>query len=228
MKLPGYRVDATTNAAIRYVNEHQDHPFYLMVSFLEPCFQNHLDDYPPPDGYRERYTGRWIPPDLAALRGPTHQHLGGYCGMVKRLDEALGRLLDALKRLALIERTIVLFTSDHGCHVKSRNDEYRRSCQENSIRDPMATQRPGFDGGGRIEEPISTVDIPATLLDAAGLPIPERMQGRSTLPLVRRGRADWPEEVFIQTMLLRPGVRMNRRASCATLTRHPQTRCREE
>ena len=62
----------------------------------------------------------------------------------------------------------------------------------------MAMQGPGFNGGGRIEELVSTVDIPATLLDAAGLPIPEHMQGRSALPLVRRERADWPEEVFIQ------------------------------
>ena len=59
-------------------------------------------------------------------------------------------------------------------------------------------QGPGFNGGGRIEELISTVDIPAKLLDAAGLPVPEHMQGRSALPLVRGERDGWPEEVFIQ------------------------------
>ena len=52
--------------AIRYVDANQDRPFYLFLSFLEPHHQNHLDDYPAPEGYRERYTGRWIPPDLAA------------------------------------------------------------------------------------------------------------------------------------------------------------------
>ena len=92
VKLPGYRVDALTDAAIRYVDKHQSDPFFLFISYLEPHHQNHLDDYPPPDGYREQYTGRWVPPDLAALGGSTHQHLGGYYGMVKRLDEALGRL----------------------------------------------------------------------------------------------------------------------------------------
>lgn len=198
VKLPGYRVDATADAAIRYIDEHQKRPFYLMVSFLEPHFQNHVDDYPPPDGYRERYTGRWIPPDLAALGGSTHQHLGGYYGIVKRLDEALGRLLDALKSLGLMDNTIVLFTSDHGCHFKTRNDEYKRSCHESSIRVPLAMQGPGFSGGGRIEELINTVDIPATLLDAAGLPVPEHMQGRSALRLVRGEREGWPEEIFIQ------------------------------
>ena len=150
VKLPGYRVDALTDAAIRYVDEHQSDPFYLFISFLEPHHQNHLDDYPPPDGYREMYAGRWTPPDLAGLPthpsaegeypgavptgGSTQQHLGGYWGMIKRLDEAYGRLLDSLKSLGLLEDTIVLFTSDHACHFRTRNKEYKRSCHESSIR----------------------------------------------------------------------------------------------
>jgi arylsulfatase A-like enzyme len=60
------------------------------------------------------YAGRWTPPDLQALGGSTYQHLGGYFGMVKRLDEAFGRLHDALRSLNLSDDTIVLFTSDHG------------------------------------------------------------------------------------------------------------------
>ena len=62
VQLPGYRVDAVTDAMIRYIDTHQGDPFYLFTSYIEPHHQNHLDDYPPPDGYRERYTGRWIPP----------------------------------------------------------------------------------------------------------------------------------------------------------------------
>ncbi|NOZ27521.1 MAG: sulfatase-like hydrolase/transferase [Chloroflexi bacterium] len=198
VKLPGYRVDALTDAAIRYIDAHQSRPFYLFISYLEPHHQNRIDDYPPPDGYRERYTGRWIPPDLAALGGSTHQHIAGYYGLVKRLDEALGRLLDALKSLGLLENTIVLFTSDHGNHFKTRNSEYKRSCHESSIRIPTAIVGPGFWGGGRIRELVSLVDLPPTLLDAAGIAIPEHMQGRSILPLVRGEAVDWPREVFIQ------------------------------
>lgn len=198
VKLPGYRVDALTDAAIRFVDVHQQHPFYLFLSFLEPHHQNHLDDYPPPEGYRQRYTGRWIPPDLAALGGSAHQHLGGYYGMVKRLDEGLGRLLDALISLGLRDNTIVLFTSDHGCHFKTRNAEYKRSCHESSIHVPCALQGPGFDGGGEIRELVSLVDLPPALLDAAGLPVPPTMQGRSVLPLTRRENAAWPEEVLVQ------------------------------
>ncbi len=198
VELPGYRVDAVTDAAIRYIDTHRDEPFFLFVSYIEPHHQNHLDDYPPPDGYRERYTGGWMPPDLAALGGSSHQHLGGYYGMVKRLDEALGRTLDALKSLGLTDRTVVMHTSDHGCHFKTRNSEYKRSCHESSIRVPTAFQGPGFDGGGEIRDLVSLIDLPPTLLDAAGIPAPEEMQGRSVLPLTVGEGEDWPEEVFVQ------------------------------
>jgi len=198
VKLPGYRVDALVDAGIRFIDEHRHEPFFLFVSPLEPHHQNQIDDYPPPDGYRERYAGRWVPPDLAALGGSTHRHLGGYYGVVKRIDEAFGRLLDALKSLNLIEDTIVFYTADHGCHFKTRNSEYKRSCHESSIRIPCAARGPGFDAGGRITELVSLVDIPPTLLDAAGLPVPKEMKGRSCLPLVRGERDGWPEEVFVQ------------------------------
>ena len=198
VQLPGYRVDAVTDAMIRYIDTHQGDPFYLFTSYIEPHHQNHLDDYPPPDGYRERYTGRWIPPDLAALGGSTHQHIGGYYGMVKRLDEALGRVLDSLKSLNLLDNTILLFTSDHGCHFKTRNAEYKRSCHESSIRVPTALHGPGFNGGGQLQQLVSLVDLPPTLLDAAGIPVPEEMQGRSILPLTRGETEGWPEEVFVQ------------------------------
>jgi len=197
-KLPGYRVDGQTDAVIRYVDEHQADPFFLFVSYIEPHHQNHLDDYPPPDGYRERYTGGWIPPDLAALGGSAHQHLGGYYGMVKRLDEALGRLRDALKSLVLTDDTILLFTSDHGCHFKTRNSEYKRSCHESSVHVPTALYGPGFTGGGRIDEMVSLIDLPPTLLDAAGIAVPSEMQGHSILPLLADRANDWPEEAFIQ------------------------------
>lgn len=198
VKLPGYRVDALADAAIRYINDHRKDPFYLFVSFIEPHHQNHLDNYPAPVGYRERYMNGWIPPDLAALGGVVHHHIAGYYGMVKRLDEALGRLLDALKSLDMDENTIVLFTSDHGNHFRTRNSEYKRSCHESSIRVPTALCGPGFNGGGRIQELVSLIDLPPTLLDAAGIPVPDSMQGRSILPLLHGRKSEWPQEVFIQ------------------------------
>ena len=95
------------DAAIRYIDEHQESPFFLFLSYIEPHHQNHRDDYPAPPGYAERYRGRWLPPDLAALGGSSHQQMAGYLGMIKRLDEALGRLVDALISLDMLEDTII-------------------------------------------------------------------------------------------------------------------------
>jgi len=198
INLPGYRVDAYTDAAIRYIFQHRNEQFFLFLSFLEPHHQNQLDDFIPPDGYRDQYQNRWIPPDLAALGGSTHQHIAGYYGMVKKLDEALGRILDTLKSLELAEKTIVLFTSDHGCHFKTRNDEYKRSCHESSIRIPTAIIGVGFMQKGQIRELISLVDLPPTLLDSAGIKVPPQMEGKSILPLIQGDNAPWVEEVFIQ------------------------------
>lgn len=199
VKLPGYRVDGQTDAMIRYVAAHQDEPFFLFSSFIEPHHQNHIDDYPPPDGYRERYQkNTWVPPDLLALGGTTHQHLAGYYGMVKRLDEAFGRLLDALKSLDLLDNTVILFTADHGSHFKTRNGEYKRSCHDSSIHVPTVIGGPGFRAGGELPELVSLIDLPPTLLDAAGIAVPKLMEGRSIKPLVSSRPADWPQEVFVQ------------------------------
>lgn len=206
VKLPGYRVDGMTDAAIDFIEDHQDNPFFLFLSYLEPHFQNTRQDYPAPDLYAQMYEGKWMPPDLAAIisqttglaGGNAYQNMGGYCGMIKRLDEALGRLRDALKSLGMLDNTIIVFTTDHGCHFKTRNDEYKRSGHESSIRIPLAFSGPGFEGGGQLREMISLLDVPPTLLDAAGIKVPKSMQGRSIMPLVRRERADWPEEAFVQ------------------------------
>lgn len=198
--LPGYRSDAITDAAIRYLASHHHEPFFLFISYLEPHHQNNVDDYPPPDGYRERYQGRWTPPDLSALIGSTYQHIAGYYGMVKRLDEGFGRLLDALKSLGRLDDTIVMYTSDHGNHFKTRNSEYKRSCHESSIRVPTAIAGPGFERGRRLDDLVGLIDLPPTLVEGAGLPVPPGMQGASILPLLRDRAAalDRDEEVYVQ------------------------------
>ncbi|UGQ09839.1 sulfatase-like hydrolase/transferase [Yinghuangia sp. ASG 101] len=199
VRLVGYRSDAVVDAAIRFLADHHDHPFLLFVSLLEPHHQNATDSYPAPDGYRERYAGRWVPPDLATHGGPAHRHLGGYLGQIKRVDEGFGRLRDALASLDLTESTVVAWTADHGNHFRTRNEEYKRSAHDVSIRVPLALTGPGFTGGGVIRHPVGTVDLVPTLLDAAGLPVPEGVHGRSFLPLVGGGvDPGRPESVFVQ------------------------------
>lgn len=202
-RFPGYRVDAQTDVAIRYIDDHKDEPFFLYLSYLEPHHQNHVDSYPAPTGYEEAYADFWTPGDLRALGGSSARHLPGYYGMVRRLDEALGRIEDALRSLDLLDDTIILFISDHGNHFKTRNGEYKRSCHDASLHVPCFATGPGFRGAGRVEELVSLVDIAPTLLDAAGLaPLPGA-HGRSALPLVggdgrKADVSDWPDHVFVQ------------------------------
>ncbi|QQM33109.1 sulfatase-like hydrolase/transferase (plasmid) [Martelella lutilitoris] len=195
-RLPGYRVDALADAAIRHIDRARDKPFFLFLSFLEPHHQNQHDNYPAPVGYAERIARRITsyPSDLDTLGGTTKEHYHGYMGMVARLDEAFGRIIDALISRGELDNTIILFTSDHGCHFKTRNAEYKRSCHEASIRVPTLLAGPGLDGKGDITRAASLIDLPPTLLDAAGIEIPAAMEGRSLLR-----PTDRPEdEVFIQ------------------------------
>lgn len=195
VKLPGYRVDALTDAAVRYVTKPKDKPFFLFLSFLEPHHQNEFDDYPAPVGYEDRIRKTMqLPRDLQALQGSSNEHYPGYMGMVQRLDEALGRLVDSLISSKQLDNTIILFTSDHGCHFKTRNNEYKRSCHESSIRVPTFFHGPGLMNKGPYDGLVSLIDLPPTLLDAAGLPVPEEMQGQSIL----RKNPTPEDNVFIQ------------------------------
>ena len=198
VRLPGYRVDALTDAAIRFIQEHQHQPFFLFVSFLEPHHQNHLDHYPAPEGYEEKFRDAWVPQDLRALGGSTAQHLSGYYGMVKRIDEAFGRLMDALHSLGLYQKTGVLFTSDHGNQFKTRNEEYKRTPHDSAIHIPMVLCGGRYDSGREVKQLVSLVDVVPTLLETAEIVLPDGLQGRSLLPLMDQRVPDWRDSVFIQ------------------------------
>ena len=195
----GYRVDALTDMAIEFIERDREDPFFLVLSHLEPHHQNDMERYVPPEGYEYRHRSPWVPPDLRDVPGDWYEELPAYYGICERLDECYGRLLDVLAAEGELENTIVLFVSDHGSHFRTRNREYKRSCHESSVRVPAVLRGPGFEGGNRIEEPVSLIDLPPTLLDAAGLSAPDEMEGRSVRPLLGEpGADDWKDDVFIQ------------------------------
>jgi arylsulfatase A-like enzyme len=95
------------------------------------------------------------------------------------------------------------YACSHGCHFKTRNGEYKRSCHESSIRIPTAFSGGAFAGGGKLDASITLLDFAPSLLDACAIPVPDVMQGRSFLPLLSpRRHADpqipWPTETFVQ------------------------------
>ena len=192
-----WRTDFMTERALQYIDAGGG-PFFLMISYLEPHFQNDMKRFVAPDGYADRYRNAWVPEDLRGVPGDWGLELADYYGLCAKLDENLGTILGHLRSRGLTGHTVVAFTSDHGCHFRTRNDEYKRSCHESSLRIPMVFAGGPFDRRAVLPELVSLVDLPPTLLDAAGLPVPGHMHGRSILPLLDRRNDDWPAEVFVQ------------------------------
>jgi arylsulfatase A-like enzyme len=123
--------------------------------------------------------------------------LGDYYGCVKGIDDAVSTFLQTLKDERIEDDTIVIFTSDHGCHFKTRNTEYKRSPHESSIHVPLIVQGREFNRSMDIPELVSHVDLAPSLLAAARVPIPPSMQGRSFLPLLDRRTEGWRNEIYI-------------------------------
>jgi len=194
-----YRVDCLTDYAVDYLKTRKlDKPFFLFISFIEPHFQNDHKHFEGPRGSKEKYAKYEVPGDLVGTNGDWREEFPDYLGCCNALDGAVGRIRETLDQLGLADNTLVLYTSDHACHFKTRNSEYKRSCHDDSIRTPLIAYGPGFTGGKVVDELVSLIDMPATVLAAAGIETPDYMRGRPVQGLVDGTARDWPEEVFVQ------------------------------
>ncbi|MFB6119651.1 MAG: sulfatase-like hydrolase/transferase [Halobacteriaceae archaeon] len=197
VEFDGYRVDAVTDHAEEFIRQDRDDPFFCILSILEPHHQNDMDTYVAPDGYAHRYRDPWVPEDLQGRPGDWYEELPDYYGICRRIDECYGRLQRVLEEEGIADDTIVVFTSDHGSHFKTRNPEYKRSCHEASVRVPLVLDGPGFEGGNVVEDPVSLLDLPPTLLDAADIDPPASMTGDPLGPVVA-GDSEGRDAVFVQ------------------------------
>jgi uncharacterized sulfatase len=194
-----YRVDCVTDFAVDYLrNRGSEKPFFLFISYIEPHHQNDHDRYEGPRGSKEKFSDYEVPGDLAGTEGDWRENYPDYLGCINALDAALGRLQDELTDLGMAENTVILYSSDHGSHFKTRNDEYKRSCHDGCVRIPLVVHGPGFTGGRVVRELVGLIDLPPTLLRIAGIDTPETMQGRPLQLLVDGSTDSWVEEVFIQ------------------------------
>ncbi|MDS0279789.1 sulfatase-like hydrolase/transferase [Halomicroarcula sp. S1AR25-4] len=193
-----YRTDAFTEFGIEALDTLSE-PFFLVVSYLEPHHQNDMWTFVAPEDYAERYgSNPSVPSDLKPYPGDWYDELPDYYGMVKRLDESVDDLLTALDNRGIRENTVFAYTSDHGCHFRTRPGEYKRTAHESAVRVPAILSGPGFENSTNIENPRSIIDLPPTLLDAAGLQIDKELHGNSILPVVRGDEPDENGDVFIQ------------------------------
>ena len=200
----GYRVDCLTDFVLEYLESRKNQkPLFLFVSYLEPHHQNDHNAIEGPKGSREKFGHFKIPGDLQNTKGDWGEFFSDYLGCCHSIDMNLGRIIDKLKKLNIYEDSMITFTSDHGCHFRTRNSEYNRSCHEASIRIPLIIKGPSFSEGKVIKELVSLIDLPPTLLKAAGIEIPEFMKGNTLQQLVNsnindNNQKNWSQEVFIQ------------------------------
>jgi len=202
------------DSAIEVLKGRLAEPFFLWISFPEPHnpFQvpEPYFDMFPPDAVPDRCCG----PEVLEQKGfpwdwerklIEHYHPGydrlwrrvrsNYCGMIRLIDDQLGRLVEHLESSRLSERTHLLFVADHGDFVGDygliRKGVGLAECL---IRIPYVWSGPGVSCGAEPDALVSHVDVFPTVCDILDVQIPEGVQGRSLVPILT-GR-DYPVREF--------------------------------
>ena len=129
---------------------------------------------------REEYS-RIAPQTDTQLR----ELIANYYGMVSLVDHQIGRMLAALHDAGLADDTLVVFTADHGDWLGDHGLVLKGPMfYEGLLRVPCLVRGPGVPPGARIDDPVSTLDLAATLGDYAGVPMPAARHSRSWRPLI--------------------------------------------
>jgi uncharacterized sulfatase len=208
--------------ALRMLEAMQDRPFFLGVGFFRPHTPyvapkqyftenplepvtlvnvpaNDRDDIPPVAIPHNLPVANYGLPEATLCEA-----LRAYRACVSFLDAQVGVVLDALDRLRLWDRTIVVFWSDHGYHLGEHGLWQKRTLFDESARAPLIIAAPGVRGRGQTSRAVvEFVDIYPTVADLAGLPAPRGLAGRSLKPLLDRPDRKWDCPAF--TQILRPG-----------------------
>lgn len=175
-------------------------PFYMQIGYVEP---HRLDSTIHEEAGYQGFIGDHITPDdeLGTTVPPyivddelAREDIAELQGAVKHVDEAIGRVLAHIEALGIRENTLVFFTADHGVALPRA----KCSLTDPGLEIPLIMRLPsrGWVGGRHDDSLLSGVDFMPTLLDMLGLPISERIQGRSFLGLLDGGAYTPREAIF--------------------------------
>ncbi len=214
--IEGYVTDVITDMSVDWVKTHRDKPFLLYMSHKAV----HAFFVPPPR-YRELYADvtiempasslftpenyyrrpNWVREQRASRHGIDDMYskeldfdtfLRSYWRTLQGVDDSVGRLRSALKEVGILESTLIVFTSDNGFLQGEHGLIDKRCMYEESIRVPMIMSCPELIQGGQVNDRlVLNIDVAPTVVEAAGLQPPERMQGRSFLTLPSRPDQPW-------------------------------------
>jgi arylsulfatase A-like enzyme len=114
------------------------------------------------------------------------EYIKGYYRLVKSVDDNVGRMLDYLKESGLEENTLVIYTSDQGFSLGEHGFYNKQWMYEGPLHQPLIVRYPKVIKAGTVHNSmVNHVDIAPTLLDFAGVSIPDDMQGYSLKPILK-------------------------------------------
>lgn len=221
-QVPGPLADVMVDEAVRYITEGRDQPFAMIITPLAP----HSPYGPVPDADMAPYKDRqFTTPSFPGL-DPAYlqEQFRKYYASVHSIDRNLGRLLDALDRLDLSRKTIVLFTSDHGYMIGQHGLQHKGNANwiaggmrgprrpnmfDESIRTPLLIRWPGVVPPGTvIAETVCNIDTFASVLGMLKIPMPPEVKQRGTdfSPLLRGQTLPPREALFGQYDLHNGGL----------------------
>ncbi len=187
---PGYDAFAQTLDARQFIEDHaqSDRPFALVMSWGPPHnpYQWSLPKYKAMYDQAALKLRPNVPEDESDV---AREELLGYYAHCTALDDAIGWLMDTLRRTGVERDTIVVFTSDHGDMLHSHGDIRKQKPWDESIRVPLLIHYPAAlgEGGRRSDEMINTEDLMPTLLGLAGVAIPQTVEGLDYSGYLRGG-----------------------------------------
>ncbi len=184
-----YLTDAFGNEAVDFIKRHEDDPFFLYLSFNAP--------HTPMEAKKE-YQDQFDAIFSTEVRAAN-------AAMTQSLDENVGKVLETLSDLDLIENTIIIFTNDNGGAMPyngSLNNPLRGTkgtVLEGGIHVPMLIQwSQKIEPGSVYEHPVSTLDFLPTLMAAAGVRLPEdrKFDGVDLMPYLSGSNATKPHKIL--------------------------------
>lgn len=201
-----FTTDWLAGKTIEFIRRPRSEPFFYMVSFPDP----HT-----PFTVREPYMSMYHPqemvvPNTLAGSSPKTQKAAGkseeamrknkahYCGLVKCIDDNVGRILATLRDKGILDDTIIVFTTDHGEYMGEHGLYGKNQWYRTAYQIPFLVRWPRkIRAGTVIDRFVTNVDVQQTLLGLMGIPPCGREQGRDASPLLRGETIAWKDEAMI-------------------------------
>ncbi|MEO1998351.1 MAG: sulfatase-like hydrolase/transferase [Planctomycetaceae bacterium] len=136
-------------------------------------------------------------------------HRQEYYAIITHMDAQIGRILKALEATGQADNTYIFFTADHGLAVGHHGLMGKQNLYDHSVRVPFMVNGPGIPKGRRLAGAIYLQDVMPTTLELAGVDIPDHVQFRSVLPLIRGERARNYDAQYGAYLALQRSVRMD-------------------